>query len=159
MIKFENLMPKDRGSLARAKLNSMLEALINGLSGVNALWKKVISLETKVDNNKKESDEKYRDLNNGIQQTYSYTNMKVGEVTRTIDTKLLKNKGYYNTDADLKKVHPRAEEGCIAYVGTKYPFQLWKWKDAGGWYDTKQTGGDDKVPLGNYLTFKDLGNV
>lgn len=76
----------------------------------------------------------------------------------TIDSDLKKvknattrNKGYFSTSSELISAFPTASKGDIAYVGSSYPYDIWKWND-GSWAKSGSTGGEESVNLGNYYT-------
>ena len=76
----------------------------------------------------------------------------------TIDSDLKKvknattrNKGYFSTSSELISAFPTASKGDIAYVGSSYPYDIWKW-NGGSWAKSGSTGGEESVILGNYHT-------
>ena len=76
----------------------------------------------------------------------------------TIDSDLKKvknattrNKGYFSTSSELISAFPTASKGDIAYVGSSYPYDIWKW-NGGSWAKSGSTGGEESVNLGNYYT-------
>lgn len=76
----------------------------------------------------------------------------------TIDSDLKKvknattrNKGYFSTSSELISAFPTASKGDIAYVGSSYPYDIWKW-NGGSWANSGSTGGEESVNLGNYHT-------
>lgn len=58
-------------------------------------------------------------------------------------------KGYFISGDELKTVYPSAHVGDYAYIGTAYPFYIWKWNGS-SWGNTGNTGGDQDVNLENY---------
>ena len=76
----------------------------------------------------------------------------------TIDSDLKKvknattrNKGYFSTSSELISAFPTASKGDIAYVGSSYPYDIWKWNGS-SWANSGSTGGEESVNLGNYHT-------
>lgn len=65
------------------------------------------------------------------------------------------SKGYFSTDAELKSAIQTAVKGDIAYVGTNYPYQIWKWNGS-AWKNTGQTGGAESVALTDYYTKSEI---
>lgn len=61
------------------------------------------------------------------------------------------NKGYFPTVEELRAKYPTANLGDIAFVGTKYPYAIWRWNGE-EWVDTGETGGQEDVDLNNYYT-------
>lgn len=79
----------------------------------------------------------------------------------TIDSDLKKvknattrNKGYFSTSSELISAFPTASKGDIAYVGSSYPYAVWKWNGS-SWTDSGSTGGEESVNLGDYYTKED----
>ena len=58
-------------------------------------------------------------------------------------------KGYFISGDELKTAYPSAHVGDYAYIGTAYPFYIWKWNGS-SWGNTGNTGGDQDVNLENY---------
>jgi hypothetical protein len=76
----------------------------------------------------------------------------------TIDSDLKKvknattrNKGYFSSINELKAAFSTANVGDIAYVGSAYPYAIWKWNGS-EWANSGSTGGEESVNLGNYYT-------
>lgn len=69
-----------------------------------------------------------------------------------------RNKGYYTTAEVLSSAFPTAPAGSIAYVGTSYPFALYRFED-GSWNNTGQTGGDEQVDLTEYVRADEIADV
>ena len=61
------------------------------------------------------------------------------------------NKGYFSSGDALRAMFPSGNINQIAYVGSSYPYAIWKWNGS-QWYNTGQTGGSESVALGNYHT-------
>lgn len=69
-----------------------------------------------------------------------------------------RNKGYYTTADVLSSAFPTAPAGSIAYVGTTYPFALYRFED-GSWTNTGQTGGDEQVDLAEYVRASEIADT
>lgn len=63
----------------------------------------------------------------------------------------MRNKGYFSTSSELISAFPTASKGDIAYVGSSYPYDIWKWNGS-SWANSGSTGGEESVNLGNYHT-------
>lgn len=61
-----------------------------------------------------------------------------------------RNKGYYTTVDVLSSSFPTAPIGSIAYVGSNFPFTLYRFEN-GSWINTGITGGDEQVDLSEYV--------
>ncbi len=68
-----------------------------------------------------------------------------------------KNLGYFLSLSDLQSAFPKGNVGDVAYVGTSYPFKIYKWEND-SWVDTKQTGGSN-VSLNEYITSQPITDV
>ena len=80
-------------------------------------------------------------------------NAKINEAVVRLENATYKNKGYFKTLAELKANILSPSAGCLAYVGTSYPFAIYLWnKDSSSWSDSGLTGGDPNVDLGVYYT-------
>lgn len=66
-----------------------------------------------------------------------------------------RNKGYFENDTLLKQTYQTAQIGEIAYVGTTYPYQIWKWNGS-TWANSGATGGSESVNLNGYATKEEL---
>ena len=64
-------------------------------------------------------------------------------------------KGYFPTSQELIEANPTAMAGSIAYVGTTYPFVIWRWNGS-EWENTNIQGGEPNVDLNNYTTQADV---
>lgn len=69
-----------------------------------------------------------------------------------------RNKGYFESDTSLKLNHPTATVGDIAYVGTSYPYQIWKWNGS-SWVNSGATGGSESVNLNDYAKKEELAEL
>lgn len=80
-------------------------------------------------------------------------NQKINNEIVKLQNATYKNRGYYASYDELVASVPSASNGAIAYVGTQYPFAIYKWSgDSGAWLDSGATGGGEDVTLGNYYT-------
>ena len=88
---------------------------------------------------------------NRLNENFSKVNTEVEKLKNATT----RNKGYFATDAELKDSHPTASVGDIAYVGTSYPYQIWKWNGT-IWVYSNAVGGSETVNLGDYYTRDDI---
>lgn len=147
-MEFNQINNSESGLTVRGKLNSMLSALIEGVEGVGAIWTRIRQMAESITANKALTDEQYQNCLEGIQQANHYTDKKTTEALHT----LVMNKGYYSTSEELIAAWPTASFGSQAYVGSTYPYEIWRY-GSDGWVNTGETGGDEEVPLANYLSY------
>lgn len=147
-MKFNQINNSESGLTVRGKLNSMLFALIDGVEGVKVIWARIRQMAEAITDNKTLTDEQYQNCLEGIQQANHYTDKKTTEALNT----LVMNKGYYSTSEELIAVWPTSSFGSQAYVGTTYPYKIWRY-GSDGWVDTGETGGSEEVPLASYLSY------
>lgn len=82
------------------------------------------------------------------------TSGAVAEALKNVSSKM---KGYFLTEESLKSVYTTTDEGSKAYVGENYPYAIYLYESSkGGWYDTKQTGGDDAFNAGEFYTINQI---
>lgn len=62
-----------------------------------------------------------------------------------------KNKGYFVQLSELTENVPQAKNGDIAYIGNKYPYNIFRWKN-GSWVDSGETGGEEVKSITNIGT-------
>lgn len=74
----------------------------------------------------------------------------VTELTK-LGSATYKNKGYFKSLPDLQAAHPTSSLGSMAYVGTKYPFAVFRWNGS-AWATDGTTGGDESLDLSQYYT-------
>lgn len=74
----------------------------------------------------------------------------VTELTK-LGSATYKNKGYFKSLPDLQAAHPTSSLGSMAYVGTKYPFAVFRWNGS-AWATDGTTGGDENLDLSQYYT-------
>ena len=144
---YRNINNEDNGRSVREKLNTMLGSLIDGTKGVNAIWEKILSILASLTETKDTIDRNCDSLQKGILQAYDYIDRK----TDAIEVSLLRNKGYYPTIEELKEYIPYSDDGCIAYVGSNYPYKIYRWESA-EWVDTGEVLTEGEVNLAYYYT-------
>ena len=83
---------------------------------------------------------------------------KVNNAVSKLEASTTRNKGYYLTENALKEAFPTSSNGSIAYVGSKYPFAIYRWNDS-EWVNSGTTGGAEEVNLGNYTTQDDVKDI
>lgn len=76
-------------------------------------------------------------------------NAKVSTELEKLGNATYKHKGYFKTLPDLQAAYPTSSLGSIAWVGTKYPFALFRWNGT-AWATDGTTGGDETLNLGDY---------
>ena len=79
---------------------------------------------------------------------------KINSEVEKVKNQTTRNKGYFQSEEDLKKRYPEAYPGDIAYVADSGSFIIWKW-DGTTWQDTGLEG-KENVPLGDYYTRDDV---
>lgn len=62
-----------------------------------------------------------------------------------------KDKGYFETEAELKSKHPVPAEGSAAFVGTPYPGTVYACKQYGVWVNTGKTPNIPPIVVPNYV--------
>lgn len=80
---------------------------------------------------------------------------KIDNAIESIKTATTRNKGYYLTASALATAHPTAMAGSIAYVGSAYPFAVYRWNGS-SWVNSGEAGGSESVDLNNYTTQDDV---
>lgn len=90
---------------------------------------------------------------NDAAESINRNNLKISTEITKLAAATYKNKGYFSSEGALITSWPKSTEGCIAYVGTSYPYAIYVWsKTADTWLNSGQTGGDINVELGDYYT-------
>lgn len=97
------------------------------------------------------ADSNWLQASNTVNSNFQKINIDLEKVKNATT----KNKGYFATESELKSKVPNAFAGDIAYVGSKYPYQIWKWNGS-TWVNSGQTGGEETVALGDYYTKTDI---
>lgn len=77
-------------------------------------------------------------------------NAKVSTELEKLGNATYKHKGYFKTLDDLETAYPTSFLGAVAWVGTQYPFTLYRWIMRTGWTTDGTTGGDETLNLGDY---------
>lgn len=88
-------------------------------------------------------------------QAVDYLNenfQKVWTELTKLNAKLVKNKGYYTTEAALIAAYPSPAIGDLAYVGTTYPGVVYDCVVAGTWHNTEEVPDVPVVDLVSYQT-------
>ena len=83
-------------------------------------------------------------------------NQKIAIKIANLEQLQTKNLGYFNTLNSLTQTRPTANENDIAYVGTKYPFDIYTYKQ-GRWIKTGIGG--TSANLNDYLMSETITNV
>lgn len=78
-------------------------------------------------------------------------NAKVSTELEKLGNATYKHKGYFKSLPDLQAAYPTSSLGSIAWVGTKYPFALFRWNGT-AWATDGTTGGDEDLDLSQYYT-------
>lgn len=94
---------------------------------------------------------KWTDISDALNENFA----KVSAETQRIELASRKNKGYYATYDELTSIVPQGSMGDIAFIGTKYPYRIYKWNGT-AWIDTFETGGEQSVNLADYYTRREV---
>ena len=86
-------------------------------------------------------------------------NAKIDTEVEKLKNATYKNKGYFKTLADLQTVYPTSSLGSVAWVGTQYPFTLYRWIMRTGWTTDGTTGGDENLDLSQYYTKEEVESM
>lgn len=78
-------------------------------------------------------------------------NAKISTELEKLGNATYKHKGYFKSLPDLQAAYPTSSPGSIAWVGTKYPFALFRWNGT-AWATDGTTGGDEDLDLSQYYT-------
>lgn len=78
-------------------------------------------------------------------------NAKISTELEKLGNATYKHKGYFKSLPDLQAAYPTSSLGSIAWVGTKYPFALFRWNGT-AWATDGTTGGDEDLDLSQYYT-------
>lgn len=175
-MEYKDINNKSKGKSVRTIINETFRNVIYGKEGINYIWEALNKLTKTISDGISSIEDKISDLYSSIKNVYNYIDTQdakakteiqkemsdykddISSEIQEISNATLRNKGYYATDTELKKAWPIAEEGCIAYVGSKFPYQIWKWGES-GWTNTGQTGGEESIPLNSYVKYRDLGEL
>lgn len=85
-------------------------------------------------------------------------NQKIGTELMKLGSATYKNKGYFKYLTDLQTAYPTTSSGSIAWVGTAYPFTLYRW-DGSAWVTDGTTGGDESLDLSQYYTKEEVNEA
>lgn len=80
---------------------------------------------------------------------------KINEAVIRLENATYKNKGYYRSLDELEANVPVPSNGSKAYVGNKYPYQIYISSD-GAWMDSGEMGGDDNIDLDRIYVKDDI---
>ena len=80
---------------------------------------------------------------------------KINEAVIRLENATYKNKGYYRSLDELEANVPVPSNGSKAYVGNKYPYQIYI-SNNGAWMDSGETGGDDNIDLDRIYVKDDI---
>ena len=83
-------------------------------------------------------------------------NAKIDTEVEKLKNATYKHKGYFKTLADLETAYPTSSLGSVAWVGTQYPFTLYRWIMRTGWTTDGTTGGDENLDLSQYYTIEEV---
>lgn len=97
---------------------------------------------------------KWSEVSERINQNF----YKVNAAIAALDRSTRKNKGYYATYDELTSIVPQGNMGDIAFIGSNYPYYIYKW-NGDGWVNTFETGGAQYVDLANYYTRSDIDTM
>lgn len=85
-------------------------------------------------------------------------NQKIDLEVEKLKNATYKHKGYFKSLPDLQATFPTSSLGSIAWVGTKYPFALFRWNGA-AWETDGTTGGDENLDLSQYYTKEEVNEA
>lgn len=85
-------------------------------------------------------------------------NQKIDLEVEKLKNATYKHKGYFKSLPDLQATYPTSSLGSIAWVGTKYPFALFRWNGT-AWATDGTTGGDETLDLSQYYTKEEVNEA
>lgn len=85
-------------------------------------------------------------------------NQKIDLEVEKLKNATYKHKGYFKSLPDLQATFPTSSLGSIAWVGTKYPFSLFRWSGT-AWETDGTTGGDENLDLSQYYTKEEVNEA
>lgn len=85
-------------------------------------------------------------------------NQKIDLEVEKLKNATYKHKGYFKSLPDLQATFPTSSLGSIAWVGTKYPFSLFRWNGT-AWETDGTTGGDENLDLSQYYTKEEVNEA
>lgn len=80
---------------------------------------------------------------------------KINEAVIRLENATYKNKGYYRSLDELEANVPVPSNGSKAYVGNKYPYQIYI-SNNGAWMDSGEMGGDENIDLDRIYVKDDI---
>ena len=80
---------------------------------------------------------------------------KINEAVIRLENATYKNKGYYRSLDELEANVPVPSNGSKAYVGNKYPYQIYI-SNNGAWMDSGEIGGDENIDLDRIYVKDDI---
>lgn len=80
---------------------------------------------------------------------------KINEAVIRLENATYKNKGYYRSLDELGANVPVPSNGSKAYVGNKYPYQIYI-SNNGAWMDSGEMGGDENIDLDRIYVKDDI---
>ena len=95
---------------------------------------------------------------NEASSTINNNNSKIAIELHKLGNSTYKNKVYFKTLSDLQTAYPTTSSGSIAWVGTAYPFTLYRW-DGSAWVTDGTTGGDGSLDLSQYYTKEEVNEA
>ena len=95
---------------------------------------------------------------NDAAERINRNNLKIATELMKLGSATYKNKGYFKSLPDLQSAFPTTSSGSIAWVGTKYPFALFRWDDS-AWVTDGTTGGDESLDLSQYYTKEEVNEA
>ena len=87
--------------------------------------------------------------------TINGNNTKINEAVIRLENATYKNKGYYRSLDELEANVPVPSNGSKAYVGNKYPYQIYI-SNNGAWMDSGEMGGDENIDLDRIYVKDDI---
>lgn len=97
---------------------------------------------------------------NDAAERINKNSQKIASEITKLGASTYKNKGYFSSVGSLLSAYPSASEGCIAYIGTSYPYTIYVWsKAANTWLNSGKTGGSESVNLEAYYTKEETEQV
>lgn len=87
--------------------------------------------------------------------TINGNNTKINEAVTRLENATYKNKGYYRSLDELEANVPVPSNGSKAYVGNKYPYQIYI-SNNGAWMDSGEMGGDENIDLDRIYVKDDI---
>lgn len=112
MIEHRNINANESGLSVRAKLNRMFSDLISGTEGVNKLWKRLVEVNSAVNDNVTETSNLKDELQNRLSDVIGYTDREINDVLSYINGM----EGGVNGFAENTNFQPNYPEDVAATV-------------------------------------------